>query len=132
VLSRSTENYDRGAKFELYQHLKTFQDFVIVFQTEAKIVHYVRQDGGLWSYRLLAGMGESLKLDSIGCTLPFSAIYRNVEFGPEEPAASDDSPSGRNGYRRLACRVGCAHQNKAVSTAHPAYSEESTLSAHLK
>jgi hypothetical protein len=66
---------------------------VIVYQTEARIVHYVRQPGGAWSYCLLAGMDESLKLDSIGCTLPFSAIYRNVEFGAEEPERPGDSTS---------------------------------------
>jgi Uma2 family endonuclease len=93
VLSRSTENYDRGPKFELYQNLDSFQEYVIVYQTEARIVHYVRQDDGAWSYRLLAGMGESLKLDSIGCTLPFSTIYRNVEFGPEEPERPEDASS---------------------------------------
>lgn len=90
VLSKSTENYDRGRKFEFYQTLKSFVEYVVVYQTEAKIIHYVRQEDGAWTYRLLVGMTEVLRLESIGCELAFDVIYRNVEFGPEgdEPANS--------------------------------------------
>jgi len=84
VLSKSTENYDRGPKFELYQKLASFVEYVVVYQTEAKVIHYIRHDDGTWSYRLLIGIDETLRLESISCELPFSAIYRNVKFGPEE------------------------------------------------
>jgi Uma2 family endonuclease len=84
VLSKSTENYDRGPKFEFYQSLDSFVEYVVVYQTEAKIIHYVRQNDGAWKYRLLAGMQETLTLESIGCSLSFSAIYSKVVFGAEE------------------------------------------------
>jgi Uma2 family endonuclease len=84
VLSKSTENYDRGPKFELYQKLVSFVEYVVVYQTEARAIHYVRHDDGTWSYRLLTGIDETLRLESISCELPFAAIYRNVNFGPEE------------------------------------------------
>jgi Uma2 family endonuclease len=83
VLSKSTENYDRGDKFEFYQHLESFREYVVVSQKEPRIVHYVRQDDGAWKYRLLPGMNETLRLETVGCELPFAMIYRNVEFGPE-------------------------------------------------
>jgi len=88
ILSKSTENYDRGAKFELYQSLKSFSEYVLVYQTQAKAIHYVRQQDETWSYRLIVGMESKLELESIECSIPFSAIYRNVEFQPEvdEPA----------------------------------------------
>jgi Uma2 family endonuclease len=88
VLSPSTENYDRGKKFELYQHLSSFAEYVVVYQSEARIIHYVRQDDGTWSYRLPVGVHETLRLESIGRVLPLEAIYRNVEFDPpsDEPA----------------------------------------------
>jgi Uma2 family endonuclease len=83
VLSKSTENYDRGRKFEFYQRLESFAEYVVVYQDEPKIIHYVRQDDGSWTYKLLVGEQEQLRLESIDCELPFAAIYRNVEFGPE-------------------------------------------------
>ena len=84
VLSKSTENYDRGRKFEFYQHLKSFIEYVVVYQDEPKVIHYLREDDGSWTYKLLTGAEEQLRLESIDCELPFSAIYRNVEFGPEQ------------------------------------------------
>jgi Uma2 family endonuclease len=83
VLSKSTENYDRGRKFELYQQLESFQEYVVVYQTEAKIIHYIKQSDGTWNYRLLIGMEETLRLETISCELPLAVAYRNIEFGPE-------------------------------------------------
>lgn len=90
VLSKSTENYDRGPKFEFYQSLNSFAEYIVVYQTEAKIIQYVRQADGTWSYRLLVGIDETLNLQSINCALTLQAIYSNVQFGPEvdEPAKS--------------------------------------------
>jgi len=89
VLSKSTENYDRGPKFEFYQRLASFAEYVVVYQEEPKIIHYVRQDDGTWTYKLLVGADEQLRLDSVNCELPFSAIYRNIEFGPETEGDAD-------------------------------------------
>jgi Uma2 family endonuclease len=83
VLSKSTENYDRGRKFEFYQRLESFAEYVVVYQSEARIIHYVRQNDGAWTYRLLAAANETLHLESIGCELSFDVVYRNVEFRPE-------------------------------------------------
>jgi Uma2 family endonuclease len=88
VLSLSTENYDRGRKFEFYQHLTSLAEYVVVYQDEPKVIHYVRQDDGRWTYTLLVGESETLRLEAIGCELPFASIYRNVAFGPE----TDDAP----------------------------------------
>ena len=84
VLSKSTENYDRGQKFEFYQSLDSLAEYVVVSQTEAKVIHYTRQADGTWNYRLLVGMEEKLELQSIGCSLAFTEIYSKVEFGAEE------------------------------------------------
>jgi Uma2 family endonuclease len=83
VLSKSTENYDRGPKFELYQHLDSFAEYVVVYQTEPRIIHYTRQDDGTWNYKLLVGEQETLRLHSLEGELPLATIYRNVAFGPE-------------------------------------------------
>ena len=88
VLSKSTENYDRGPKFELYQHVQSFAEYVVVYQTEPRIIHYTRQDDGPWTYKLLIGDQETLRLHSLEGELPLAAIYRNVAFGPE----TDDAP----------------------------------------
>jgi len=92
VLSKSTENYDRGPKFEMYQRLESFEEYVVVYQTESKIIHYVRHHDGTWTYRLVIGLEAILQLESIGCELLSRDIYRNVEFGPEADEVSPPRP----------------------------------------
>jgi Uma2 family endonuclease len=92
VLSESTKGYDTGRKFEFYRTLDSLVEYVIVEQTEAKIVHYARQDDGTWRHRLIVGMEANLSLDSIGCEVALKAIYRNVEFQPRSDAPVDDIP----------------------------------------
>jgi Uma2 family endonuclease len=88
ILSNSTESYDRGQKFEFYQRLESLQEYVLVEQSRPAIVHYSRDRDGTWRYRLIAAIDESLQLESIDCSLPLTAIYRNIEFGPESDEAN--------------------------------------------
>ena len=84
ILSDSTESYDRGKKFLHYQMLPSLKEFVIVSQKTA-VVEVYRKDGDRWIYQLSRGSGAVLRLESVGCEVPFEEIYRNVEFPPEEP-----------------------------------------------
>lgn len=84
ILSDSTESYDRGKKFLHYQMLPSLKEFVLVSQKTA-VVEVYRKDGDRWIYQLSRGNGAVLKLESVGCEVPFEEIYRNVEFPPEEP-----------------------------------------------
>jgi Uma2 family endonuclease len=61
VLSGSTEQYDRGLKWEGYQRLPSLTDFVLVSQTELRVEHYRREADGIWIYRSL-GRGQRLVL----------------------------------------------------------------------
>lgn len=88
VLSKSTENYDRGPKFELYQKLTSFAEYVIVYQTEPKIIHFLRQSDGTWKYRLIVGLDASLQIESIHSEISFAEIYSRVEFGPERESST--------------------------------------------
>jgi Uma2 family endonuclease len=88
VLSKSTENYDRGQKWEFYQQLDSLREYVIVSQEEAKVTRYLREEGGPWRYLLISGQDQILALESLDCELPLAEIYENVSFGPEEETAS--------------------------------------------
>jgi Uma2 family endonuclease len=50
VLSRSTEAYDRGGKWDAYQRIPSLTDYLLVSQTAAQIEHYQRQADGSWRY----------------------------------------------------------------------------------
>jgi Uma2 family endonuclease len=73
VLSRSTEEYDRGLKWVGYQRIGSLADYLLVAQVEARIEHYRRNADESWTYRT-AGPGEHVALTG-GGELAVDAIY---------------------------------------------------------
>ena len=80
ILSPSTAVYDQGKKFEAYQSISTFREYVLVAQARAQITHYFRPPDGQWLRNDLVGLKNQIVLSSIGCTLTFEQIYRRVRF----------------------------------------------------
>lgn len=75
VLSRSTEMYDRGAKWEAYQRLPSLTDYLLVAQTSARIEHYQRE-GDSWRYRVLSA-GDTVTLGN-GASVAVDAVYEGA------------------------------------------------------
>jgi Uma2 family endonuclease len=80
VLSKSTEAFDRGAKFQAYQMLESLKEYVLVAQERPVVEQFVRQADGKWTYTSVAGLEGSLSLPSVECTLSLSAVYDKVDF----------------------------------------------------
>ena len=76
VLSASTEQYDRGLKWEGYQRIPSLGDYLLVSQSEARIEHFRRGVGGVWAYRAV-GPGERLELAN-GMELPVDLVFAGV------------------------------------------------------
>jgi Uma2 family endonuclease len=72
VLSETTEEYDRGEKFESYKTIPSFEEYVLVHQRDRKIELFSRRDG--WTPRA-AGPGEAVNLAAIDVTVPVNEIY---------------------------------------------------------
>lgn len=87
VLSDSTEAYDRGEKLAHYQRISALREYLLVSQNRQRIDHYVRNDDGSWTFRLVEAPG-SLRLPSIDCELSLEAVYRDPFGGATaEPGA---------------------------------------------
>lgn len=82
ILSPSTEAYDRGEKFEFYQHLASLQEYILVSQDRAHIDRFVRQPDGDWRLRPFAGLEDELDIESLKCRIPLALVYENVKFAP--------------------------------------------------
>lgn len=76
VLSRSTEAYDRGEKWEAYQRLGSLTDYLLVAQASARVEHYQREADGSWRYRVL-NAGDSATLDN-GAVVSIDAVYEGA------------------------------------------------------
>lgn len=83
VLSKSTEDYDRGAKFERYRQIPSFREYLIIAQHRIYVEHHVRSgspDQSIWTMREFKSADDVITLSSVDVQLPCSAIYANVEF----------------------------------------------------
>ncbi len=80
VLSQSTEDYDRGRKLEHYRTIPSLQEYLLVSQEKAHIVHYVRHSDVSWLLSDTSGLDAFIALRAIGCEIALSEIYAKVDF----------------------------------------------------
>lgn len=89
VLSKTTEAYDRGRKFEHYRRLPSLREYVLVSQEAATIERFTREGDGRWVLTAAHGLEAVLPLEAIETALPLAEVYDKVDFTPPEapPAA---------------------------------------------
>lgn len=74
VLSKSTDDYDRGRKWLAYQTIPELTHFLLVSQDECRIDVYRRMGNG-WFTETIGDMGAEIALASIGARLSVAEIY---------------------------------------------------------
>ncbi len=79
VLSKSTEAYDRGGKFEYYQTIESFREYVLITQEPFRVEQYVRKEKNVWTYFEFRNAEDVVKLNSIDCGLVLRDIYHKVQ-----------------------------------------------------
>jgi Uma2 family endonuclease len=81
VLSKSTEAYDRGRKFEHYRKLESLAEYLLISQDSYKIEYYSRQPENQWLLSEITGLQNTVELAAIGCKLDLAEVYDKVEMG---------------------------------------------------
>lgn len=82
VLSDSTEAYDRGGKFRLYQKNPVLQDYLLVSSTRIEIDLYHKNDAGEWVI-INYMQGDMVGLKSVDLQFSVEQVYRNLVLTPE-------------------------------------------------
>jgi Uma2 family endonuclease len=82
VLSKSTEDYDHGAKFAHYRTIPSFVEYVLVSQRTRQVEHFRRIEPGEWLLKVLEGDEAVLELPALGCAIPLREIYARTEGLP--------------------------------------------------
>ena len=85
VLSESTENYDRGAKFERYRAIPTLAEYLLVAQDRVHVELYTRQPNAAWVLREWNDAGAKIELATLHCIVAISEIYAKVTFDEQNP-----------------------------------------------
>lgn len=80
VLSPSTADYDMGTKFMYYRSIPSLRNYIMIETTSPKAVLYQRNEQNHWELTDLAEADTAVPVPAISCELPFSEIYRGVDF----------------------------------------------------
>ena len=80
VLSKTTEGYGRGDKFEHYRSVASLSEVVLIAQDKHHVEYYRRQEGSQWMLTETNSLQDKIILASINCELPLSQIYRKVSI----------------------------------------------------
>ncbi|MCU0645932.1 MAG: Uma2 family endonuclease [bacterium] len=84
VLSRSTEAYDRGKKFQFYRSIPSFQEYILIDQYSVHIDQFYIDSTGKWSFKDYNDIKDILKFSKIDCDIPLEKIYHLVDFELKE------------------------------------------------
>ncbi len=82
VLSRTTEGYDRGTKFEHCRLIPKLRAYVLVSQWSAHIELFERQSDDSWLLREAKGLDSKLLVPGINIEFPLAEVYDRVVFPP--------------------------------------------------
>ncbi|MBA3533333.1 MAG: Uma2 family endonuclease [Ardenticatenales bacterium] len=80
VLSKSTERYDRGAKFEQYRTLDSLTDYILIAQDKHLIEHFSHQENKQWLFTIANSLQDSIYIASIECDLVLETVYERIEM----------------------------------------------------
>ncbi len=78
VLSNSTENYDRGAKFLHYRNLASLRDYLLISQYDIRIEHYARQAEHCWLLTEYQCADDCITLAAVDCVLKVRDVYERI------------------------------------------------------
>ncbi len=81
VLSPSTADYDRGGKFGHYRQLPSLQEYIVLWQEEARAEHHQRTAEGGWLLHDVVGIDAQFDLTSLNLAVAFADVYDKVTLG---------------------------------------------------
>jgi Uma2 family endonuclease len=89
VLSKSTEAYDRGVKFDHYRTIDSLSTYLLVSEESPRAEQFIRRTSSEWDYRVVHGPDASLDLAAFNISIPLKQIFLGVEFPPARLRAND-------------------------------------------
>ena len=78
VISKSSEEYDLGPKFFIYQSTPSIKEYILV-DSRRRWAKACRKEGDdLWSFESFTKRDSELYIRTIDLHIPFDELYRNV------------------------------------------------------
>jgi Uma2 family endonuclease len=84
VLSKSTQNYDKGDKFTAYRSIPSFQEYILVDQYSMHVEHYVKTEQRKWIFQEYDEVDNALAFASLPFEILLTDLYDKVKFESAE------------------------------------------------
>jgi len=80
ILSDSTQDYDRGAKFENYRSLPELQDYILISQDKVHVEHFEKQAPQKWLLNEYQSLEDKLNIAQFDEVIGLTDIYEKIIF----------------------------------------------------
>ena len=84
VLSKSTQNYDRGDKFTYYRSLPTLEEYILISQNNFHLMQYSKIEESKWLLSEYDTEDAVIKLSSLDIEIELAELYSSVNFEDSE------------------------------------------------
>ncbi|MCC5620219.1 Uma2 family endonuclease [Nostoc sp. CHAB 5715] len=84
VLSKSTKGYDREDKFQAYRTISTFQEYLLIDQTQIHVDQFSKTGKKQWTLREYDEEDEAIALVTVPFEISLQDLYNKVKFEPVE------------------------------------------------
>lgn len=82
VLSKSTQNYDRGEKFLAYRSIPSFQEYLLIDQYRIHVEHHVKTATNQWLFSEYDDPTVTLTFRAVESQVQIAELYENIDFNP--------------------------------------------------
>ncbi len=90
VLSKATEAYDRGKKFQFYRSIPSFHEYILIDQYSVHVDQFYLGPHGQWMLRDYNDPKAVLKFEKIDFEIPLEKIYALVDFELKEAETAEE------------------------------------------
>ena len=87
ILSKSTKNYDREDKFQVYRTISTFQEYLLIDQTRIHVDQFSKTGKKQWTLREYDEEDEAIALVTVPFEISLQDLYNKVKFESEGESA---------------------------------------------
>ena len=91
VLSKSTQGYDREDKFQAYRTISTFQEYLLIDQTQIRVEQYFKTGKKQWSLREYDAEDQAIAFNTVPWEISLADLYNKVKFELVESNVTESS-----------------------------------------
>ena len=75
ILSKSTQDYDKGQKFTLYRDIESLKEYILIDSQSVRVEKYCKNSDGSWTLRDYKDIEDTFIIESIGEDMSLADFY---------------------------------------------------------